>query len=47
MEGAGKLRCPKCHDYAIKQNVNGEMVYKCKCGRAFKATPVASAQQPR
>lgn len=45
--GAAKMRCPKCHDYAIKQNVNGQEIYKCKCGRGFKPTPVASAQQPR
>jgi len=39
LDGAGKIRCPKCHNYAIKKNVNGQMVYQCQCGRAFTAKP--------
>jgi hypothetical protein len=43
MGGAGKLRCPKCHEYAILKNVHGREVYQCRCGRTFKPTAVVSA----
>ena len=36
--GAGKVRCPKCHDYAVKKNVHGREIYQCRCGRAFTTT---------
>lgn len=45
--GIGKIRCPKCHDYALKQNYQGHEVYRCKCGWTVKSNPVTSAPPPR
>lgn len=37
--GIGKIRCPKCQDYATRRNVNGEMVYSCRrCGTNFRTS---------
>lgn len=47
MGGVGKIRCPKCHDYAVKRNVNGKELYACRCGRTFTSTASTSAPPPR